>query len=219
MIHVYAVAEGLAELPECGGLDGAALERRSVDGLTAVFSRRAGGSSPERLRDDALAHGAVVEALMARATAVVPVRFGEVVADEAALADSVHARLPALRRTLGSVRGCVEISLRVWGAADEPRAARPANGAEYMRARASAESRRRDALDGLHARLGRIARAASIRRGVADPRERLAAAYLVAAGRVDEARDVVEAFAAAHDDLTVVCTGPWPPFSFVEEPA
>jgi hypothetical protein len=215
VIHVYAFAERLDELPDSSGLDGAPLERRSVDGVTAVFSRRTATTSGETLRDDALAHGAVVEALMERAAAVVPVRFGEVVADEEVLDASVLARVATLRRTFDSIRGCVEVSLRVWER-DAPAAVAPATGAEYMRARAAADAGRRGAVDALHRELSAIARAVSVRGGVADARQRLAAAYLVPAGRIERVRSLVAAFAEAHDDLTVLCTGPWPAFSFVE---
>ena len=218
MIHVYAFAERLGELPESSGLDGAPLERRSVDDVIAVFSRRVRSTSPETLRDDALAHGAVVEALMERAAAVVPVRFGEVVADEEVLDASVRARIATLRRTFDGIRDCVEVSLRVWER-DAPGPSAPATGGEYMRARAAAEAERGDAIEGLHREVSTLARAVSVRGGVADARERLAAAYLVPAGRVEEARRLVAAFAETHGDLTVLCTGPWPPFSFVEEPA
>jgi hypothetical protein len=40
------------------------------------------------------------------------------------------------------------------------------------------------------------------------------AAYLLERGRVAEAERVVRAFADAHPALTVVCTGPWAPYSF-----
>jgi hypothetical protein len=48
-------------------------------------------------------------------------------------------------------------------------------------------------------------------------REQLVAAYLVQRTRLDELRAVVDAFAERHRDLTVVCTGPWAPFSFAQE--
>ena len=218
MIHVYAFAEELDELPESAGLDGAPLERRSVDGVTAVFSRRAAPSSQESLRDDALAHGAVVDALMERATAVLPVRFGEVVADEAALDASVEARVETLRRAFAEVRDCVELALRVWAAA-APEAETPVTGADYLGARAAEESQRRAAVDSLDRDVSSLARAVSLRGGTAAPGELLGAAYLVPRRRLDDARRVVQAFADAHEGLTVVFTGPWPPFSFVEEPA
>jgi hypothetical protein len=40
------------------------------------------------------------------------------------------------------------------------------------------------------------------------------AAYLVAAETVDEFRAEVERIQRDHPELTLVCTGPWPPYSF-----
>ena len=38
--------------------------------------------------------------------------------------------------------------------------------------------------------------------------------YLVPEDAVPEFRGVVERLQAAHPDLGLVCTGPWPPYSF-----
>lgn len=214
MIHVYAFTEELDEPPESEGVDGAPLECLSVDGVTAIFSRRRGTSSAETLRDDALAHGAVVESLMERGRAVVPVRFGEVLLDDAALGASLRARVDSLRDVFGRVRGCVEVSLRVWDA-DAPAAATAATGTDYMRLRLAEETRRRAAAETLHRRLADVSRAARVQEGAAEGRQRFAGAYLVQEERLHEARRAVDEFAAAHPELTVVCTGPWPPFNFV----
>ena len=84
MIHVYAFAEQLEDLPSLDGLDGAPLERVRADEVDAVFSRRTAETSRESLRRDAVAHGAVVEALTSRAAVIAPVRFGELLSDETA---------------------------------------------------------------------------------------------------------------------------------------
>ena len=42
----------------------------------------------------------------------------------------------------------------------------------------------------------------------------LNAAYLLEAGRADGFASAVEAAAAAHEELRVELTGPWPPYSF-----
>jgi glycine/D-amino acid oxidase-like deaminating enzyme len=201
MIHVYAFAERLAELPDMDGLDAAALECVRVEEVDAVFSRRTGETSKETLRRDALAHGAVVEALTTRAAAVAPVRFGERMADAAELGESLRERLPVLRGAFDRVRDCVEIAVRV----HEParREERPSSGTAYMRA--AGRSQRKDEL---HRELRALARDARVARD--------SAAFLVDRDRLDDVRRVVDEFAAAHADLTVICTGPWAPFSFVE---
>ncbi|MGN6797815.1 MAG: GvpL/GvpF family gas vesicle protein [Gaiellaceae bacterium] len=201
MMHLYAFAERLGDLPGVDGLDGAPLERLLVEDVHAVFSRRTAETSRDTLRRDALAHGAVVEALTARAAAVAPVRFGELVADDDALAESLRARLPELRRAFDRVRDCVEVAVRVHE--PEHRGERPANGTAYMHAAARAPRR-----DELHDELTSLAREARLARE--------SAAYLVAGSRIVDVGRAVVRLAAAHDDVTVVCTGPWAPFSFVE---
>jgi Gas vesicle synthesis protein GvpL/GvpF len=218
MIHVYAFTEHLGDIPEIHGLAGARIERLSVDEVDAVFSRAAGPPSSETARSDALAHGAVVEALRECAAAVVPVRFGELLPDDAALTVSLRERLASMRDNFNRVRDCVEIGVRVYDG--ETGLERCATGTDYMRRRAWFESQRREAVEDLDRSLGRLARDTRTRAdATAVERERFAGAYLVVNEQVDAVRAVVDAFAAKHDDLTVVCTGPWAPFSFVERAA
>ena len=42
----------------------------------------------------------------------------------------------------------------------------------------------------------------------------LSAAYLVPEDGVAAFRDLVERLQKAHPELGIVCTGPWPPYSF-----
>ena len=208
MIHVYAFADELHGLPALDGLDGAPLELRTVDGVGAVISRRNGETDEGSLRQDALVHGVVVEALAERAEAVLPVRFGETSPDEEAFDRAVHARADRLRRRLASVRGCVEIGLRVCEpASDAP--AEAANGTDYMRAL----QRGSGAVERLHGELSALARESRPRRSA----DAYAGAYLVAREQVDEVRAAVARFAAERPELTVLCTGPWAPYSFTEE--
>jgi hypothetical protein len=212
MIHAYAFAEGLAALPACRGLDGAALERLDINGIAAVFSRRLGPVDGGDRRAEAVAHGAVVEALVAAAAVVLPVRFGESAADDAALESLVRERLRSLRSAFERVRGCVEVGVRVW-AVDMDGHTRAENGAAYMRSLRASESRRRETFEPLHRRLSSLSR--ETRRGTAGSGA-FAAAYLVPATRLSELRRVVDDWVRHHPEASVVCTGPWAPFSFTE---
>jgi hypothetical protein len=138
------------------------------------------------------------------------VRFGELLSDETALAQSLRDRLPVLRRAFDRVRGCVEVAVRAHDQ-QRPTADRPTSGADYMRSLAAAESERREPVDELHRQLKAVARDARI--------DRASAAFLVPASRLDDVRRTVDGFAASYPDLTLVCTGPWAPFSFVEDAA
>lgn len=210
MIHVYAFADDLRSLPAIRGIDGAPLECVSVDDVFTVYSRREGPASAERVREEALEHGAVVDALVRESAAVVPVRFGEVAEDAEALQDSVRARVGSIRRSFDRVRGCVEVGLRVWG---EPETISTATtGSDYLRAHAG----RQHVVDALHTDLERCARDVRPDNPPRIGSELFSAAYLVEAERLGEVAAVVNRFGGEHPELTVVCTGPWAPYSFGE---
>lgn len=213
MIHVYAFAEDLRRVPDVDGLDGAPLEQLSVDGVAAVFSRRE--SSAEPRGEEAIAHGTVVGALEGEATAVVPVRYGQLLQDESALADVLRDQIEAIRATFARVRDCAEVAVRVWGT--PARVQHADGGAGYLHARRDAESRRRAIVGRLHDGLLGLSRDARIRYGTLADEELFVAAYLVPTGRLEDVTRTIEAFGSQHPELTVVCTGPWAPFSFAEE--
>lgn len=201
MIHIYAFADGLTELPDLAGLDGAPLESRTAHGFDAVVSRRDPLASATSLRAEAITHGTIVEALVDRAAAVLPVRFGEEPPDEESFASLVHGRSEDLRRSLEHVRGCVEVGVRI-RCGDEPARVRPSSGTEYMRGRRAVGAGYHELGESLRG-LVREVRAA-----------RDGAAYLVPRANLEPVRDAVLCFADTHPKLTVVCTGPWAPYSF-----
>jgi hypothetical protein len=203
MIHLYAFTLGQRELPEIDGLGGAALEARSFGPLTAVVSE---GDGNGEASDDAVRHGVVVEALLECADSVLPVRFGQQFADEEGLAAAVAERRDALEAALADLSGCVEIGVRVMPE-DGPLPTDAADGTAYMRAIAG----RKAATVGLHRALLPHARAS-----VTAPSSRLRddTGYLVRREDVTEFASAVDRYVAAHPELTVLCTGPWAPYSF-----
>jgi hypothetical protein len=211
VIHVYGVVDGLSELPPVPGVEDAPLERQRVDSLELVLSRGPTPPSPEVSREVVLRHAQVVEELMARSAAVLPAQLGRAFRDDDELTAAVRTQAPQLQRGLERVRGCVEFGLRAVPAG-EPADVDAASGAEYMRARLD-EVRRQDRLVAeLHEPLARLARATTLHRQHGE----LSAAYLVV-------REDISAFRAAAGrlersrELTVVFTGPWPPYSFATE--
>ena len=189
MIHVYGIVEGLEELPSLSGVDGAALERRRVGGLEVVVSEGAAG---EVTQDAVLEHAQVVEELMSRSRAVLPAQFGRPFGGEMDLTAAIRPKADELSRGLDRVRGCVEFGLRIAG--ESPSAA---SGTEYMRARLGQQR----AVEPLE----RLSRAVS------------ANAYLVPVQKIGEFQEAVGRLQAEHPELTIVCTGPWPPYSFGAE--
>lgn len=215
MLYVYAFVPTPASVPDVRGIGGAALSAVQTGELEAVVSEH--GSAVDSSEQDVLAHAAVVEAVAAANEAVLPARFGGLHADEPALREAVDAR-PELRDALERVRGCVELGLRVVA---EPTAAPEAtSGSDYMR-RQLERRRELDRLaENLHRPLAEIAREATLTVGSTE-RLPLAAAYLVERDRVGDFRRELEQIQARQPRLGIVCTGPWPPYSFalVEGPA
>jgi hypothetical protein len=139
---------------------------------------------------------------------LLPVRYGTRVADERAAAAAVAGRGGELRARLERVRGAVELAVRA--RPRETEAAPPAarSGREYLAARLG----RSRAAVALHEPLAALARASAIQPGD----ELLRAAYLVDRAAVAAFADRVGELQRAHPQLALVCTGPWPPYSFAE---
>ncbi|TML45454.1 MAG: GvpL/GvpF family gas vesicle protein [Actinobacteria bacterium] len=212
MIHLYGVVEELEALPPVDGVGAEPLERRRIEGLELVVSRTALEGS-DVTQAAVLSHANVVEALMARSGAVLPARFGHAFSDEHELAAAVRTKASALARGLTLVRGCVEFGLRVLGDDKAPEnGSRELSGRDYMRARLAEEQARWRLAEELHEPLARLSRA-SARFGGASS-DLLQSAYLVPRQEVDVFGEHVRRFEAAHPHLTIVCTGPWPPYTF-----
>jgi hypothetical protein len=214
VIHLYGVVEELEGLPPVVGVDAGRLERRRIEGLELIVSRTVEGG--DVTQEAILSHAHVVEELMGRSDAVLPARFGSAFSDEQELADAVRTKAPALVRGLNLVRGCFEFGLRVLGpdgAAES--AAGELSGRDYMRNRLAEEKTRRGLAEELHEPLARLSRA-STRFGDASS-ELLRSAYLVPRPDVAVFGEHVRRLEAAHPDLTIVCTGPWPPYTFAAD--
>jgi hypothetical protein len=193
-------------------------------GIAAVITCHA----PQTLKpspENVWRHEEVVEWLM-RDRAVLPTRFGTVFGDEAKLDATLAQNRERLAAGLERVRGCVELGLRVlWqplAASRSPDVAPADNpGRAYMTARLEEERRRREQeqvaerlADALHAPLAACA-VDSTKRVLAKPDLLLTAAYLVRRDATDRFRALVEEASAAHPELRLLCTGPWPPYHFV----
>jgi hypothetical protein len=204
VIELYAVTDGAAPPPS------EPLRTVSADGL-ALLCAPAGDTevSPERLWE----RERVIEELM-ESSDLLPMRYGTRVADEAAAARVLHEHGAELSKALERVRGAVELSVRALprGGAEAP-SAEAQSGTEYLRARVRAKAARESAAKSVHAPLAELARASSERPdgGSGDV---LRAAYLVDRAAVDRFVERVSELQAAHPELRLLCTGPWPAYSF-----
>jgi hypothetical protein len=174
-----------------------------------------GPAGDEEVTPDALwRHEEVVEALM-EGRDLLPVRYGTRLPDDEAAAAVIEERREELSAALERVRGAVELSVRALandGAADP--ALSSDSGREYLRQRARAEESRELVTAAVHEPLSRLARA-SVIRSVHSPAELLRGAYLVDRAGVEEFAALVARLHDADPRLSLLCTGPWPPYSFV----
>ena len=205
MIWIYGICDRAELPPPAGrGLADAPLEARAEGELVAVFSRHAqavGDPEPAAL----WAHEQVVERLMAERT-VVPVRFGSTVADDEALGRLLVERREPFAAAIARLRGRVELGVRVRGEA----AAAARSGRGHLAGKLQ-DSRRAVAL---HEPLAGLA-CEAVRQPERDAGELLRGAYLVDRAGVERFCGGVRHLQDAHPDIAILCTGPWPAYSFV----
>lgn len=211
---VYGIVEADGAAVSGEGLDEQPLSEVTDGPLAAVVSEQH-GAHREPTAAALSAYEQTVRHLMGHG-AILPAQFGSVLDDEAAVRALLRRRREDLLARLRRVRGAVEIGLRArWCGEGRTRpATRPQSGTSYLRDRLERrQSARRVAseLDPL------AAIALSARRSLA-PRPDLPVldAYLVDRARVDEFVALVEQLDSGLDDVELVCTGPWPPYSFAE---
>jgi hypothetical protein len=236
-MYLYAITNRTdLPVPTEAGLEGTSLFSLTYRDIAAVVSSLTIAEVPPT-EDNLWRHEAIVEALMADRT-VLPVRFGTVLADEAAIRAGFAAHYTDFVASLDRVRGRVELSLRVLWISDfrfsiadcrlpnhkseiEDRKSKIASGRAYLMARLEEEHQRQvwrqraEALAAeLHTPLAQLA-TESTRQVLITPRLLLTAAYLMERDQVAAFRQEVEVLSAAYPALRFLCTGPWPPYNFV----
>lgn len=211
MIYVYAITDAVEIGDGLAGLHDAPTEAIEHEGIAGVFSSHDQlevPSDPELL----WAHERVVDHLMEHG-AVLPLRFGTVLSDPEALRAVVDKDGARFRLLLSRVRGCVELAVRVGLTSSEP--AVVAGGADYMRERLAVRQQEEDAADRVLAPLRPLARATA-RRPVQAGTTTVSESYLVPRSTVEPFAAEVRALQAQNPGLSISCTGPWGPYSFVD---
>ncbi|HEX8974994.1 MAG TPA: GvpL/GvpF family gas vesicle protein [Solirubrobacteraceae bacterium] len=202
------------------GVAGAAVSRIGAAGLVALASEHA--VKPELTEEALWSFERVLESVM-EAHAVLPVRFGALLADAGEVARMLELRRAEFVPKLERVRGAVELSVRgIWSEAPEPAETRHAatgatSGTDYMRARLAPQRRAHELAERVHAQLDDRARA-STHRILTHASVPLSAAFLVDRGTEAEFARAVDSLAAELAGTELVCTGPWPAYSFVGGP-
>jgi len=217
MLYLYAIIGARATVPDVSGLRGAAVRAVPAGRLTAIVSEHE-TIEVATDEDDLWAHEQVVEALM-DGGAVLPMRLGSVIGDEAAVRAAVGEREAELAETLERIEGAVELGVR---AAIDPASVEPEDrgeepghgpGAAYMHARLAREHRADEVVELIHRPLARLSRESARRRHFGDDLV-FNGAYLVDVAAVDRFRAEVEELDAAIGAASIVCTGPWPAYTF-----
>lgn len=148
-----------------------------------------------------------------------PSRFGQVFADERALAQVIGSRREELAAELAAVGDRVEMSITLaWrtpvAREDVPE---PTTGREFLESRAVRERERRRAEEAVGQLLEALPGERASTRTRICPRDGVAAivAVLIERNAVRELREHVYAFARNDDRVHATVYGPLPPYSFV----
>jgi hypothetical protein len=210
VIELYAITDSPGPpLPDL-----APLKLVKVDGLAAVCTP---AEEADVSAETLWRHEEVVEALMADRD-LLPVRYGTRLEDEGAVARAVEERREELAAALDRVRGAVELSVRVMAAAamppSGPSGPPASSGAEYLRQRARADASQNRAAGALHEPLAALSRESA--EGRPRPPEQFRGAYLVERDTVASFTAEVARLQTEHPGLSILCTGPWPPYTFAE---
>ena len=161
-----------------------------------------------------------VEAVMQRHT-ILPMRFGSVVDDEQEVRELLKARAREFATALAQLDGAVEFGVQASmtidsGPAGARGSAAPGPGESYMRARLREQQCRHDLQTWLDAELDGLVRRSVYRVTPVSGAGSISAAYLVDRAGADEFLQRVEQLEATAGH-TLSWSGPWPPYTFVEE--
>jgi hypothetical protein len=207
-VPLYVIA--LTDAPiETGRIGGRAARDIEIDGIHAICQRR---RQAPALTDDVLRaqHRVVVE-IARRSRAILPVRFGALLAEEV-LVDRVRDHDSEIRRALAEVRDRVQMTNRILGVAPRIEPVHASSGRQYLEQRQKLASPEIPPVAGaLLDALRPLARR--------ERREPGAAGLLVNVYHLVDDADVSRyaAILRQRGAPNVVSSGPWPPFAFTPE--
>jgi len=222
ILYLYALVddEPLEALGE--GIAGEPLRLIRQGGIAAVVGELAGRPAPAEATLQA--QDAVVRRLAGLFTALLPARFGEAFADEAALAQRIAAQSAGLAGALALVRGCVQMTLRVFGDPEPAPETSPepagGPGKRYLEAqrREREWARSLPEIDPLREALRPLLRAERLERH-ATGRLLGTAYHLVPSGQTGAYLAALEGASERLGGRRIAASGPWPPYAFGPEPA
>jgi len=212
-VRLYAVARAGAVPPACTGAEGEPLRIVTAAGLAALVGTAPAAGAGTATEEALWRHEQAVEALMA-AHDVLPARYGTILGGDEEVAALLSRRHDAFDAALVHVSGAVEVGLRAALADDGARLAAADTGTAYLQARKRRDELARRLAERIDGALRPLSRESRIGDGWG-PAGTLASTHLVGRDRVEDFRRRVQQLAGETDFAQLVCTGPWPPYSFV----
>ena len=211
-LYVYALAE--PGLPRRFTVRGHRLQSLPLGDVSAVFERR---GAPDYTVDAVRDQHDVITRLTQRPAAILPARFGSL-ADEASLRSLVASRRHEIRSALERVRGCRQMTIRIFGGADglEP-GPRPAaqSGTEFLERRRAGSKIVSPHVEAVRTELAPLVRAERV---VADRCSGLLTVFhLVPTASLGRYRHLAARIGPNVAPRRVTVTGPWPVFAFTPE--
>jgi alkylhydroperoxidase/carboxymuconolactone decarboxylase family protein YurZ len=229
-IYLYCLLRAIAEPPpQLPGIDGLLVRAVDLGGVGAWVSDTPVAAmvpTPERARR----HDQVVRAALERETPL-PARFGQIVTDEAALADAVSSRRAAFEAALERVAGTVEMTVRVLAAGAAEAASGSSvsesgkgtmTGRDYLERVAAAQRQERNLLaeqEIVRVRVSSAVQAlvrAELFRGAAPGSSMTTISHLVSRENIDAYRSALLVLRNEERALAIMVSGPWAPYSFTE---
>ncbi len=205
-LYLYAVIDEEPAEPLGAGLAGEPLRLIRCGELLVV----AGEADPKVTPENLAAQDAVVRRLSV--TAVLPIRFGEKAQDEEELRKLLKPRISDLAAALDRVRGCEQMTLRVFGepVPPPPNLPEPSGpGTRYMEARRREIERARSLpeIEPLLDRLRPLVRDERIERK--EQGKLLGTVY-----HLVKREDVPAYKETLKEEQGITVSGPWPPYAF-----
>ena len=217
MLHLYGIVESPGQCTGTG-LEGEPLASIPCGEVAAIVSEHTRTVDSPPAEEALWQHESVLEALL-EAGPVLPVRFGVRFADPEELRAKIEPRSAQFATALARVRDRVELSVRLLARGDDEARSLPEHagpGARYLLGRVE---ERRDAARALDTVRNRLAPLAVAERSELLPRPGTpaSAAFLVERAALEPFRDAARELQEDLGDVVLVCTGPWPPYNFVDE--
>jgi hypothetical protein len=228
-IYLYCLLGATVDPPSAlRGIDGLPVRAVNVGGMCAWISDTPQTQLAPSV-DGVRAHDRVVRAAMAIETPL-PARFGQVLADHAALEHRIASRREGLAAALAAVAEAVEMTVKVRLETTiargeppvEPALAETGRGRQYLEQIAAAHRREQNVLakeqiirERVREAVAPLVRAEAFAGSSAGSRV-ASISHLVPRDRVTAYRRAVQALRDANPALSIRVSGPWAPYSFTQ---